>query len=462
MEIFKIKISPEVLKNDLSPESYSGVSFGYYSGMSYVLSGGGTTNLGLWALGLGGSAAGAIGNGILGPNSTSIFINSKDYALYNWGNFLLKVRIGSLINIIMDTGQIYQYITTGPASLIPPFTIQLPIQSVNVTSNIPLGGEIQLTITQPGTSLLTDLSIPVLLKQNFEDIGYYSPFDGDISQCESDINFLLVSGTTSPNEICLYNTTPPKTFLQNMYFEVNWGDGSNTQSVGGSICHTYLVPGTYQIKFSGSNDFGQFLQIKNITVPYTVLPYLNPQGIVNFSLNSGSWSSIPSSYVYNYFFDANNTISAQLSSNFTTVPFLVSGQTISRLNELRQYGPNPFVIGRTVILENGTTGVTNSQSDQFTAYTINDVLYLDLSGGSSFFYSYSYGLTSYNMVASATTKFEYLMNVIGQPEIQSNVFIERGKTSGVESFRRIGEISNTGDLTSYGYGYFDVRNFDDI
>ena len=353
MEIFKIKISPEVLRDDIRNQTYSGVSFGYYSGMSYILSGG-----------------------------------------------------------------------TG------------------------------------GSSLL-DLSIPVLLKQNFEDIGYYSPFDGDISQCENDISFLLVNGQT-PNEICLYNTTPPKTFLENMSFQVNWGDGSATQSIFASSCHTYLVDGTYQIIFSGSNNFGSFVQIKNFTVPYSVSSYLNPQGIVNFSLNTGSWSTAPTSYVYNYFFDANNSISAQLSSNFTTVPFLVSGQTISRLNELRQYGPVPFVNGRIVNLENGTTGVTNSQSDQFTAYTINDVLYLDLSGGSSFFYAYSYGLTPYNIVASAMTKFEYLMNVIAQPEIQSNVFIERGKTSGVESFRRIGEISNTGDLNNYGYGYFDVRNFDDI
>jgi len=45
MEVFKIKISPEVLRNELTTQSYSGVSFGYYSGLSYVLSAG-TINLG--------------------------------------------------------------------------------------------------------------------------------------------------------------------------------------------------------------------------------------------------------------------------------------------------------------------------------------------------------------------------------------------------------------------------------
>ena len=45
MEVFKIKISPEVLRNELTTQSYSGFSFGYYSGLSYVLSAG-TTNIG--------------------------------------------------------------------------------------------------------------------------------------------------------------------------------------------------------------------------------------------------------------------------------------------------------------------------------------------------------------------------------------------------------------------------------
>ena len=50
MEVFKIKISPEVLRNELTTQSYSGLSFGYYSGLSYVLSAG-TTNLGTWEQG---------------------------------------------------------------------------------------------------------------------------------------------------------------------------------------------------------------------------------------------------------------------------------------------------------------------------------------------------------------------------------------------------------------------------
>lgn len=465
MEVFKIKISPEVLRNDLTPESYSGVSFGYYSGLSYVLSAG-TTNLGTWTIGPNGLNPGNFGGtsilSPLGPNTANIFINEVDSLGFDWRAFLRTIKVGSLFNITTSSGQLYQFrISQIPVDTIISQTITLPVEPLNVTSIIPIGIRVNLTIVQPDTSQLIDLSIPILLKQNFEDIGYYSPFDGYISQSENDINFLLERGVDD-NQVCLYNTTPNKTFLSGMEHTVSWGDGSPIETVTVSICHDYIGVGDYIISFNGVNDFGNFTTVKNITIPFTTSPYVNPNGEFGFITNNGNWSGSPTSQIYNYFYDANNTIGAQISSNFTSVPFIISGETISRVNELIQYGPNQLVNGRIVTLENGTTGSTNSQSDQFTAYTINDVLYVDFSGGTSIFYSYSYGLTSDSIVASAMTKYEYLMNVIAQPEIQTYVFIERGKNSGVEDFRRIGEISNTGDLTNYGYGFFDVRNYDDI
>ena len=36
---YYVKVSPENLKSDIFEETYSGVTFGVYSGMSYVLSG---------------------------------------------------------------------------------------------------------------------------------------------------------------------------------------------------------------------------------------------------------------------------------------------------------------------------------------------------------------------------------------------------------------------------------------
>ena len=48
------------------------------------------------------------------------------------------------------------------------------------------------------------------------------------------------------------------------------------------------------------------------------------------------------------------------------------------------------------------------------------------------------------------------MGVIDEAEIQSNVFIERGKMSALESMNRLGEVDNVGDLEKYGYKFFNV------
>jgi hypothetical protein len=59
-------------------------------------------------------------------------------------------------------------------------------------------------------------------------------------------------------------------------------------------------------------------------------------------------------------------------------------------------------------------------------------------------------------VCSAITKNEALLNVIDEPAIQTNVFVERGKNSGIETMIRLGEVDNLGDLDNYGYGFFKV------
>ena len=62
------------------------------------------------------------------------------------------------------------------------------------------------------------------------------------------------------------------------------------------------------------------------------------------------------------------------------------------------------------------------------------------------------------LVQSAITKNEVLMNVIDQPQLFSSVFVERGKNSALENFRRIGEVSTMSDLVNYGYNFFNIQN----
>jgi hypothetical protein len=70
---------------------------------------------------------------------------------------------------------------------------------------------------------------------------------------------------------------------------------------------------------------------------------------------------------------------------------------------------------------------------------------------------YSSGLTQDDIVMSGLTKNEALINVIDQPEVQTDIFIERGKNSALEFVERLGEVDNVGDLEKYGYGFFNVK-----
>jgi hypothetical protein len=60
------------------------------------------------------------------------------------------------------------------------------------------------------------------------------------------------------------------------------------------------------------------------------------------------------------------------------------------------------------------------------------------------------------MVQEPLVKDELLLGVISEAEVQTNVFIERGKNSAYERIQRIGEVDNLGDLIKYGYRFFNV------
>ncbi len=482
METFKIKISPEVLKGDLGSYNYSGQTIGFYSGMSDVLSAG-TINLGTWSTQPVMGVAGTLGAGalqFLGPNSNLIYINTVGSNGYNWQKYLMSILPGAIIQITAE-GTTYTFIKNNqpPNIYQPGFElidivltdfVGLYVIPSGVTENIPYDIDVNLTIIQPNTSQLIDLSIPVLLKQDYEDIGYYSPFDGYVSQLSEEVNFTFSATTLLPYRYCIYNTSNYNlNYFQNAVYTVDWGDDSTIQQVEvvipQSFCHIYPnigTPRTYTITFSGVNSVGAYSVTKNVEVPYTDIVPSNPYGSVNFISNGGSWSATPSSQNYIYNYDSINTVAGQVSSNYVSTPFIVSGFTQSRLNELKVYGPQPYILNLNRILSDGTEGYIVSQTPEYTEYIINEQTYIDFANGTTIFVVQSEGFTENTITATTITKFEYLMNVIEQPEIQSNVFIERGKYSGLENFRRIGDINNTGALRTYGYGFFDVKFYDNL
>lgn len=315
-----------------------------------------------------------------------------------------------------------------------------------------------------GSSLLTGLTVNILLRQNTVDLGYYSPFDGAVIQKDVVANFIFSSTTTNPYEYRVYNTSDEfQKFLELSVYSIDWGDGSQKETLTTYSPQylSHLYPQSekkYTITLEQVNPWGRTVVSKTITVPFTGATIYNPQGTSFFMPSFGNWVGTPVSYDYIFSGDAVNNVDDQLSSNYVTVPFTISGNTKSRINELAQYGTPKFRVGVPVIANGQIWGIITNINDSFTAYTVNQVNYFDFNNGQTIFLESSSGLTVYNLTAVPITKEEVLLKVIDQPQIQTNVFIERGKNSAYERIQRLGEVDNLGDLVNYGYGFFNLES----
>ena len=315
-----------------------------------------------------------------------------------------------------------------------------------------------------GDSLLTDLSVPILFRQTAVDSGYYSPFDGAVLQKDVVTNFLFSSTTESPYVYNIYNTSEQfQKFLNLSSYKVDWGDGTPKQIITNyspnTLNHTYpLETREYVVTLEQTNPWGIIKVSKLIKTPFTNPTIYNPQGEAFFAPSSGNWIETPVSYNYIFSGDAVNVVSEQTSNNYITIPFTVSGITKSRINELAQYGSPKFQVGVPVISNGQIWGAISNINPTFTAYTITDVDYYDYNDGITIFFQQSSGLTENNLQASPITKDEVLLKVVDQAQVQTNVFVERGKASAYERIQRIGEVDNLGDMINYGYGFFNVEN----
>lgn len=313
-----------------------------------------------------------------------------------------------------------------------------------------------------GTSLLTGLTIPVFFTQTYNDIGYYSEFDGLMYQKDIITNFLY-SGDNLSNlfSVSLYNTSGDFTesYLDFTTFTVDWGDGTAPQPLTSTQQnHIYANSGNYVITLSGANPWGVTTVSKPITIPLVNAFVPNPNGSIIFTPQGGNWANIPISSNYIFPLDAINNASYQSSSNWTTVPFTVSGYTKSKLQDLRRYGPNPYTVGYVFTKNNQFYGQVDSIQNGITGYTIENISYFDLPDGKTFYVMNSSGLTANDLDISIITKNEQLLDFVMAPQIQTDIYVERGKYSAFEALERLGEVDNIGDLEQYGYGFFKINN----
>jgi hypothetical protein len=314
-----------------------------------------------------------------------------------------------------------------------------------------------------GSSLLTGLTIPILITQTAVDVGYYSPFDGAVLQKDVVANFIFSSTTTSPYVYYVYNTSNQfQKFLELSVYTVDWGDGSPLQVINNFtpnfLSHTYpTASANYTITLQQTNPWGQTMVKKEITSPFTNIIAPNPNGTAFFIPQGGSWANTPISYDYIFSGDAVNTVAAQTSNNYLTVPFQISGISKSRLTELQLYGPNQYELFTPVIANGQIWGNIFVTASTYTGYTIQGINYYDYIDGTTNYFQDSSGFTNQNLTAEPITKNETLIKAVDQPQIQTDVFVERGKNSAYERVQRLGEVDNIGDMINYGYGFFNVE-----
>lgn len=310
---------------------------------------------------------------------------------------------------------------------------------------------------------LTGLTIPILLTQDINDLGYYDPFDGNICQKDVVTNFLISADTLNPYEIFLYNTSEQyQKFIELSEYKVDWGDGTQIQTITNfspnSISHRYPTQdGSYIINLYQKNPFGTINVTKKVVLPYSIIDPPNPRGTVYFVSNIGSWSATPIGYNFIFDGDAINSITGQSTTAYTQTTYIVSGTSNSKLQDLEQYGSQKYVQGLQVYKNRTPYGKVFNISPNFTGYTILDIDYYDYSDGKTIFFYTGTGFNSENITAEPITKQEVLLNVIDQPQIQTNVYVERGKNSAYEKILRLGEVDNVGDMINYGYGFFNIE-----
>lgn len=332
-----------------------------------------------------------------------------------------------------------------------------------------------------GSSLLTGVTIPIMFEQSYKDIGYYSGFDGAILQKDINNNFIYSGTTGSPQNYVLYLYNTTQDYTQDITFTVDWGDGSTVEVIKNKspnyTSHTYpfnpnSLSKVYTVIMSGAGPWGTTVTTKNITIPYNELGIENQEGESFFIPMGTYWSGTPISYKWIFTGDSYNNYPAQITASYPQykkIPYFVTGFTNSQLSQLRKYGSNPYVEGVPIIKNGEIIGLVNRITDTYTAYTYNNQLYYDYPDGYTLFITgyadptnpskivpIMSGITEEMISIIPVVKEEILIGMVNATEIQSSIFIERGKLSGTENLLRLGEIDSMNDLINYGYGYFKI------
>lgn len=215
----------------------------------------------------------------------------------------------------------------------------------------------------------------------------------------------------------------------------------------------------------------------NLSFPF--MYGITPNNTQNYSITEEKTLRIPNKVVDDYY-------------NYGNLQ--ITGATDSKLEDVRTYSTeNPFQIG----FNTGTNTYTNyenntivgvdrvktlsepiiyvfdtpNNSDLGTPTQINGLQYLDYTGSTrnvnidgimdtiplTVVKYKGEGWNETNTSLSGLTKEEYLFGIISRPEVESDVFIDRGTISVMDYHLKLSEIKNLGQLTRYGNGFYKIN-----
>lgn len=252
-----------------------------------------------------------------------------------------------------------------------------------------------------GTITATSFYINVVLEQNFEDGGQFT-------------NAIYI-----PKNIGV-NAPPDYTILVN-------------KLLASGVTFPFMVGVT---PVSAATSLSTLVRVTGLTAT----DYFN---VPNNIITGITQSRIQDSMAY----DKTTPLALNFDTN-SEVYVDFRGNTINGVDRITYLG-NPLIY---------VFGADKADLNIGTSSQQNGLVFQDPTGTttSSSFSFHAEGFNMTNLTLSALTKEEYLFGVTSQPEVQSDLFIDRGITAVFEKHLKLSEITNLGELQRYGRGYYNL------
>jgi hypothetical protein len=310
-----------------------------------------------------------------------------------------------------------------------------------------------------------DKIIPLFLDSTSINLGVLSSFDGNISQINEIVNFTY---TFIDNVLTIYNSVNviDNRYLLGCEFWLTFPDNSMMQLPSPDVNDSSL-------KTAIKHDFQGGIVTLSLTLPTgikTIEKYIeNSEYVYNPTTFGEVIYNLPFNEIevnQKYLDDVDS--GKYINENSIFYPY--TGNTIikyvamssSRIEELKKYGSDEYD-GVSI-----TTININNENIVCTGYTIDDLNYFDLYDGTTiitgstsnftkedFFYVFNNEQNKVEVLG--LTRNEFFLCFIEEPQVYSDVYIDREKADISEMNFRLSEIDNLGELETYGNGYFTIK-----